>query len=112
MSATKAVRSRVRAYGPPLLQGDRHGLESAIGLLESVIGIAGMCTFRERDPLPGVIGSPQAVEGSHNGFACYDPPNAIWRKLYALSPVSHPYHMPKLVHREPSPPGLSGRVAT
>ena len=31
-----------RPYGPPLLQGDRHGLESAIGLPESVVGIAGI----------------------------------------------------------------------
>ena len=31
-----------RPYGPPLLQGDRHGMESAIGLPESVVGIAGM----------------------------------------------------------------------
>ncbi|MCY4398869.1 MAG: hypothetical protein OXE96_05910, partial [Gemmatimonadetes bacterium] len=31
-----------RPYGPPLLQGDRHRLESAIGLAESVVGIAGM----------------------------------------------------------------------
>ena len=32
------------ANGPPLLQGGRHHLEYAIGLAESVVGIAGMGT--------------------------------------------------------------------
>ena len=31
-----------RPYGPPLLDGDRHRLESAIGLAESLVGIAGI----------------------------------------------------------------------
>ena len=38
-------------YGPTLLQGDRHALESVIGLSESVIGIVGMRrgSVRHRD---------------------------------------------------------------
>ncbi len=31
-----------RHYGPPLLQGDRHGPKSAIRFAESMVGIAGM----------------------------------------------------------------------
>ena len=36
------IHGTQRHYGPPLLQGDRHGPESAIGFAESVVGIAGM----------------------------------------------------------------------
>ena len=43
-----------RPYGPPLLHGDRHGLESAIGLPESVVGIVGMRRSKRPQPMPTV----------------------------------------------------------
>ena len=39
---TTLTPDRKRRHGPPLLQSDRHGSESAIGLSESVVGIVGI----------------------------------------------------------------------
>ena len=40
-----------RPHGPPFIQGDRHGLESAIGLPESVVGVGGMGKSDPRNPV-------------------------------------------------------------
>ena len=66
-------------YGPPLLEGDRLGPESAIGLSESVVGIVGTETGLERDKAVVLVVNGGRSVSSFQGQQLSLPAGRAWQ---------------------------------